>query len=175
VALPLSQAAAVARVQAAYVAEGLPIASSEGGIVTATDTDRILQIRYSVAVLPVDSAHSRAVLTASGTRPRVGIMPEATARPGDLAHWRAGEEGVAAAGAAPRRARGRLDEWVVAPWVGVRALTTLATLVGGGNAMHPEPEFGMRYERALPLAHREAPCCGPSSGGPKARRRSVSR
>ena len=70
---------ALARVQAAMVAEGLTVTSAQGGVVVGEATDNLLKVRYNANVIAAgDSA--RVVLTAHGIRTAAFGMPEVSAQ-----------------------------------------------------------------------------------------------
>lgn len=81
VPLALAPAAAKARVLAAFTADGLAVTESAGEVVTGTYADRLLTVQIRGAIVPVDSAGSRVVLTGFGARPGLGAgVPRAEAQ-----------------------------------------------------------------------------------------------
>ena len=72
-------AGAVARVQAAFVDDGLAVESAEGGVVVAQALEGLTKLRYTATVIPAgDSA--RVVLTAHGIREAAFGLPRAEAQ-----------------------------------------------------------------------------------------------
>jgi hypothetical protein len=97
VTLLMPAAAAVARVQAAFAADGLALESAGGSIVSGAYTaNTFVRVTISGAILPTDSASSRVILTGRLNTPQAGRMVPAETIQVSASNRRQGKVGAAA-------------------------------------------------------------------------------